>query len=158
MVLKPPEMINSLQTGQIDGFIAWQPYPAKSITSDAGYILADSGDIWPSHPCCVLVVDTKFLQSNPEIVLAVVKAHVKATALIKEKTDKAVKIAEKYTGMDLETINKAVKSVRYTYDLSIEGEKEYVFFLSELGYIKNVKPDDFIKDFLNTDILENALK
>ena len=36
MVLKPPEMIGALRTGQIDAFIAWEPYPAKALTMGVG--------------------------------------------------------------------------------------------------------------------------
>ena len=32
IVLKPPEMIGALKTGQIDAFIAWEPYPAKALS------------------------------------------------------------------------------------------------------------------------------
>jgi hypothetical protein len=41
----------------------------------------------------------------------------------------------KYTGMDEETVRTAMKNVNYTYDLSIDGETEYVDFLSRLKYI-----------------------
>ncbi|MCK4783361.1 MAG: ABC transporter substrate-binding protein [Desulfobacteraceae bacterium] len=51
MVLKPPEMIPSLESKQIDGFVAWEPYIAKAINKGVGEVLINSGEIWPQHPC-----------------------------------------------------------------------------------------------------------
>src|SRR5208282_5188137 len=42
IVLKPPEMIGALRTGQIDAFIAWEPFPAKAVTSGVGRVLVTS--------------------------------------------------------------------------------------------------------------------
>ncbi len=60
IVLKPPEMIGALKTGQIDAFIAWEPYPAKAQTMGVGQVLLRSGEIWKDHPCCVLVAEQFF--------------------------------------------------------------------------------------------------
>ncbi len=153
IVLKPPEMIGALQTGQIDAFIAWEPYPAKASTMGVGRNLATSKTIWPGHPCCVLVSDRAFLSARPKTVKAVVAAHVKATEYIHRHPDQAVAIGVKYTGMDKETIRRAMETVHYTPELSIEGEKEYVTFLSKLGYIRQDDPEAFVKRFIDPDIL-----
>ena len=157
IVLKPPEMIGALRTGQIDAFIAWEPYPSKADTMSVGRNLATSKEMWPGHPCCVLVSDQGFIDGHPEMVAAVVKAHVQATDFIHRNPDEAVKIGIKYTGMDEATVRQAVQNVTYTYELSIQGEKEYVQFLSELGYIRLDNPDVFVDQFINPDILKGIL-
>jgi len=157
IVLKPPEMIGALRTGQIDGFIAWEPYPAKASTMGVGQNLATSATIWPEHPCCVLVSDRSFLAAHLQTVKAVAAAHVKATEYIHQNPDRAVEIGVKYTGMDQETVRQAMENVHYTHELSIEVEKEYVAFLSELGYIRLEDPDEFVDRFINPDILRELL-
>jgi NitT/TauT family transport system substrate-binding protein len=157
IVLKPPEMIGALRTGQIDGFIAWEPYPSKADTMSVGRNLATSKEMWPGHPCCVLASDQGFIDGHPEMVAAVVKSHVQATDYIHRNPDEAVKIGVKYTGMDEATVRQAVQNVTYTYELSIQGEKEYVQFLSELGYIRLDNPDGFVDQFINPDILKGIL-
>ena len=67
IIIKPPEMIPALNTKQIDAFVAWEPYPAKAVTAGVGEVLAYSSDLWPKHPCCVVVVDTQFMDKNPRI-------------------------------------------------------------------------------------------
>ena len=157
IVLKPPEMIGALRTGQIDAFIAWEPYPSKADTMSVGRNLATSKEMWPGHPCCVLVSDQGFIDGHPEMVAAVVRSHVQATDFIHRNPDEAVKIGIKYTGMDEATVRQAVQNVTYTYELSIQGEKEYVQFLSELGYIRLDNPDGFVDQFINPDILKGIL-
>ena len=153
LIIKPPEMIGALRTGQIDAFIAWEPYPSKAVVENVGRNLASSRDIWAGHPCCVLVSDSKFLKSRPGQVEKVVRAHVRATIFIKENPEEAVRIGVKFTGMDEPTVRRALQFVEYTYVPSIDGEEEYVRFLSELGYISIDDSDAFVSDFINQDFL-----
>ena len=157
IVVKPPEMIVALRTNQIEAFIAWEPYPSKAITMGVGRILATSHAIWPNHPCCVLVVDSKFFKANPNKVKGMVRAHVNATHYIHENKGEAARIGVKYTGMDIESVRLAMKNVFYTHELSIDGEKEYVRFLSDLKYIKIDDPQAFVDLFINPDILKEIV-
>jgi NitT/TauT family transport system substrate-binding protein len=158
IVIKPPEMIGALRTGQVDGFIAWEPYPAKAGTLETGRVLASSRDIWKDHPCCVLAVDGKFLAAQPDQARRLVRAHVKATDFIHQNREEALKVGVKYTGMDEKTVNLAMQNVHYTYQLSVAGEMEYVDFLSQMKYIKVESPQAFIREFLNLEILPEILK
>jgi NitT/TauT family transport system substrate-binding protein len=157
IVLKPPEMIGALKTGQIDGFIAWEPYPAKAQTMGVGQVLLTSNQIWKDHPCCVLIADDGFRKLRPRDVEGVVKAHVEATDFIQEYPDEAVKIGMKYTGMDEETVRTAMKNVNYTYELSIDGETEYVDFLSRLKYIDVPHAEIFVNRFIDPGVLEKVV-
>lgn len=155
IVLKPPEMITALRTGSIDGFIAWEPYPAKASTLGVGRNLLTSAEIWAGHPCCVLASDTEFLNSHPEEVKKIVKAHVQATEYIQAHPEEAVEIGVQYTGMDPETVRRAMRTVNYTPRLSIAGEKEYVQFLNKLQYIRIEDVDQFIERFINSKFLDD---
>ncbi|MFH0994612.1 MAG: ABC transporter substrate-binding protein, partial [Pseudomonadota bacterium] len=157
IVVKPPEMISALRTGQIDAFIAWEPHPSKAATMGVGKNLATSGGMWPGHPCCVLVTDKRFIAKQPEKVRAVVAAHVQATDYIRRNTNEAIAIGIKSTGMDEETVRMAMQNVHFTYELNVEGEKEYVRFLSELGLIRIENPDGFADQFLQPKILRDIL-
>ncbi len=156
MVIKPPEMISALRTGQIEAFIAWQPHPAKAETMGVGQPLMDSGEIWKDHPCCVLACDENFLRERREEALGMVRAHLKANAFIAARPEEALAIGVKYTGMDEATVRLAMKRVKYTPELSVEGERDYVEFLNRLGYIKVGDVDAFMKSFLNSELLEQA--
>jgi NitT/TauT family transport system substrate-binding protein len=158
MVLKPPEMIGALRTDQTDAFIAWEPYPAKALTMGVGRIIAFSRDIWKDHPCCVLAADGKFLETQLEKAKGVVRGHVKAIEFIRQHREEAVKIGVKYTGMDEASIRLAMENVNYTPVLSVEGEKEYVDFLTKLKYIKLEDVQIFVDRFMRPEFVKEIIK
>ena len=156
IVLKPPEMVGALQTDQIDAFIAWEPYPAKAQTMGVGEVLLTSNQIWKDHPCCVLIADDTFRNLRPQDVTGMVIAHVEATRFIRNSPDEAVWIGMKYTGMDEDTVRIAMQNVNYTCQLSINGETEYVDFLSRLKYINVPQAETFVKRFIDPGVLKNV--
>ncbi len=158
IVLKPPEMIGALRSGDIAAFVAWEPYPAKARTMGVGRVLVTSGQIWKDHPCCVLVASDGFLAKHRSQALAMVRAHVRATDFINQHPAEALQIGVKYTGMDAKTVRLAMENVNYTYKLSVDGERQYVDFLAKLGYIKVGDPGAFVARFLNQSLLEEALR
>ena len=158
IVVKPPEMINALRTGQIDAFIAWEPHPSKAATMGVGRDLLTSAGMWPGHPCCILACTKGFLTLNPERVCSVVSAHSQATEYIQQHPEDAIAIGVKSTGMDEATVRVAMKNVQFTCELNIEGEREYVRFLTELGFIRLENPDRFVDQFLQPGILRDCLQ
>ncbi len=158
MVLKPPEMIGALRNGDIDGFMAWEPFPAKAVTLGVGRVLTASRDIWKDHPCCVLVAEAGFLERRSGEARKLVKAHVRATDFINQHPQEVLPIALKYTGLDEKTVVLAMKNVKYAYVLNREAVKEYVHFLSRLKYIKVNDVPAFTDRFVHLQILDEILK
>jgi len=158
MVLKPPEMISALRNGDIDGFIAWEPFPAKAVTLEVGRVLMASRDIWKDHPCCVLVADARFLEGRSGEAKKMVKAHVRATDFINQHPQEVLPIALKYTGLDEKTVTMAMKNVKYACALSRETAREYVHFLSQWKYIKVDDVSAFLDRFVNLQFLDDILK
>jgi len=158
MVLKPPEMIGALRTNQTDAFIAWEPYPAKAITTGVGRIIASSRDIWKDHPCCVLAADKRFLEAHLERAKGVVRGHVKAIDYIHQNREEAVKVGVKYTGMDEASVRLSMENVNYTPVLSVDGEKEYVDFLTKLKYIKVDDVQSFVDRFMRPEFVKEIIK
>jgi NitT/TauT family transport system substrate-binding protein len=158
MILKPPEMIGALRNGDIDGFIAWEPFPAKAVTMGVGRFLINSHDIWTDHPCCVLVAETSFLEKRLDESRRMVKAHVRATDFINHNPQEILSIALKYTGMDEKTITLAMKNVKYAYNLDLEAEKDYIHFLIRWKYIRADDPANLINRLVNLKILNDVLK
>lgn len=151
MVLKPPEMIGALRTGQIDGFIAWEPYPSQAAAMNVGRNLLTSQEMWPDHPCCAVVAASRFLADHPESVRTVVAAHLRATDYIRQHPNQAVAIGVKNTGLDVETVRHAMQNVDFNYRLNIESVKTYVQYLSGLGYIRVPDADALMKGFIHSE-------
>ena len=148
ITIKPPEMISTLRSKQIDAFIAWEPYPSMAITAGFGKILVYSKDIWQNHPCCVLVVSTEFMKNNPSKVNPLLKAHLKSIKYIEDNFMEAVNIGAKYTGMDEKTIKLALQNIQFDHQISISKAIEYCEFLNNLGYTSITNPQTFIKSLI----------
>jgi NitT/TauT family transport system substrate-binding protein len=158
VIVKPPEMIAVLEKGEIDGFIAWEPYPGRAF-SDGHTLLVTSRDIWPHHPCCVVAVHEQYYVQHPDVTLAVLAAHVRATTFIQNHPQEAIDIGVEFTGMPRDVVTKAMETIEFVYEPNYEGIKEYVQALLEMGY---VSPDDvgnvdtFLETFIDTDLVEDA--
>jgi NitT/TauT family transport system substrate-binding protein len=90
-VVAPKDQAALIAAGDIAGGVSWEPYVSDSILGGTGKILINSKDVWPGHPCCVIIVRKDFADSNPNLVNAVLKAHIEANRWI------AKTIAEKET-------------------------------------------------------------
>jgi len=148
LVLKPPEMIPALTGKDIDAFIAWEPYPSKALTENKGKILLYSSQIWPDHPCCVIVAGEEFLQTRHSDVEKLIIAHNQACRFIKDRRAEAIDIGVKYTGMDRATIETALGHITYHGLLDKQYTSEYVDFLKVLRYIKQDISDALLAKML----------
>ncbi len=138
--IKPPDMPQSLQTGRIDGYFVWEPFVAKSVVGGYGKVLKESKDIWPGHPCCVIVAGGDFISSHDGTVAAVIRAHRKAIGFIEANPDEARGIAAKWTKLDPAVIDNAFQRVKYTYSLNKDDVKRFVGEIIALGEKATIKP------------------
>jgi len=138
--VKPPDMPQSLQTGRIDGYFAWEPFVAKSVVGGYGKVLVESKDIWPGHPCCVIVARGDFVGSHDGTVAAVIRAHRRAIDYIETNPDEAKAIAAKWTKLDADVIDNALQRVKYTYSLNKDDVKRFVGEMIKLGETGAIKP------------------
>ena len=76
----PSDMAKKLAAGEIDAFIAWEPFNAQAVLNGQGKYLVQSSEIWPDHPCCVLA--SAYSLSDPAVLQALVWSHIKATEFI----------------------------------------------------------------------------
>jgi len=133
--LSPSLMIQQLQSEQISGFVAWEPHIANSISQGVGKILNTSHEIWPGHPCCVVVCQLGFLQVRPDVVEKVIRAHLKATEFIRTHHSDAVDIAATWTGLSESVIETAMSRVLFNESLIVGGYRTYVTELVKYAYI-----------------------
>ncbi len=138
--VKPPDMPQSLQTGRIDGYFVWEPFVAKSVVGGYGKVLVESKEIWPGHPCCVIVAGGDFARSQDGTVAAVIRAHRKAIAFIESNPAEAKAIASKWTKLDPAIIENAFQRVKYTYSLNKDDVKKFVDEIINLGETGTIKP------------------
>ena len=77
---------------------------------------------------------------------ALVRAHGRAIKFIREQPEEAMKIGQKYTGMDEEVIQNAFANVKYDYFPDSVAAEEYVNLIKNLGYISVQNEKQFAQD------------
>lgn len=73
-VMRPSDMVASLSVGDIDGFLAPDPFNQRAVAIDAGYLFTLSKDLWDGHPCCSFAVADDFATANPNTYTALLRA------------------------------------------------------------------------------------
>jgi NitT/TauT family transport system substrate-binding protein len=95
--MKVPSINDALKTNQLGGAITFQPYVSIAESNDNIHELADSSEILPGHPCCVVVASDDFIKNNKETVNNIIDIHENATDFINSNiengtTDEVVKL------------------------------------------------------------------
>src|SRR5215831_7000435 len=78
-VVPPPEMVANLKAGNVDGYLAPDPFNQRAVYENVGYIYKLSKEIWDRHPCCAFAISREFAQTHPNTFLAMWRAIVDAT-------------------------------------------------------------------------------
>ncbi len=133
-------MATAMEAGEIDGFIAWQPFPADAVDRGLGHVLADSTDIWPGHICCVLATMSKFAKDHPEAVTNYLKAHVAATKWMQqamadtgsEEYQILVDISVDFTGRSEAVVVDALSGMDYNYALDTAFKTSFTEYVDQL--------------------------
>ena len=82
IVVPPPQMVDHLRAGRIDGFCAGEPWGAHAIDQGMGFTIATSQSIWPDHPEKVLGCTRAFVEQYPNTARALVMAVLEASRFI----------------------------------------------------------------------------
>jgi len=111
--MKVSDMPIFLQKGEIDGFIAWAPHPARAVDLKYGHELLTSHDVFPGHQCCVLVTKGALLKEDAKTVRTVLQTYLEAYQWFRGHTDEAIQMVMKNTGMSEQVVRNAMKTVQY---------------------------------------------
>lgn len=172
-VVAPKDQEAAIQKGTIDGGVSWEPYVSDSIVAGTGKVLLQSGDYWPNHPCCVIAVDKKWAEDNPDVVKRFLKAHVEATEWIVQTLEepgsdnysKLMKIGAEFSFRDEKVVENATKNMQLEYNISEQSKSYFENYtqsyidlnligkdkVSAMGY-SSIK--DFVNSYVNTEYLE----
>lgn len=78
-VVPPPEMVANLKAGNVDAYLAPDPFNQRAVYENVGFIFKLSKDIWDRHPCCAFTVSKAFATQYPNTFTALFRAIVDAT-------------------------------------------------------------------------------
>jgi len=78
-VVPPPEMVANLRAGNVDGYLAPDPFNQRAVWEKVGFIHLLTKDIWKGHPCCAFACSQEFATTMPNTFTALFKSIVDAT-------------------------------------------------------------------------------
>lgn len=74
------------------GFMVAEPIGSKAIASGTAESQFLSGEIWPDHPCCVVVMRDEFIERHTDAAFEFTRMLVQAGKMIEQRPDAAAKI------------------------------------------------------------------
>jgi ABC-type nitrate/sulfonate/bicarbonate transport system substrate-binding protein len=154
-------MPSLLATGQVDGYIAWQPVVEAGVESNIGQVAIYSKDLppegkWSDHPQNVFVVRKDFYAQNPEFVNDFSALNLAATQYINDHPQESAGIAADWLAgkqnftygnvsvSSVTAVSNALPTIKFTNDPSDTWKSSTSDFVQSLidigtvkGYIKN---------------------
>jgi NitT/TauT family transport system substrate-binding protein len=110
-VMAPMQMVEAIQyddEGEIAGFIVAEPFASQAVAEGYGEEFSLSKDIWPEHPCCVLVVRDEMIEKNPDAVHELTTSLVKSGKFIDASTTIAARVGSEFLGQKAEVIRRVL--------------------------------------------------
>ncbi|MCE1253177.1 MAG: ABC transporter substrate-binding protein [Anaerolineae bacterium] len=107
-----PEIMEYDEKGHVGGFIVAEPYGSQVVMAGFGEEFALSKDIWPNHPCCLLVVREEVLQKSPDAVQELVNSMVDSGNFVDANPDSAAEIGAKFLGQEKAVINRVLTQTK----------------------------------------------
>jgi len=112
VVLPPPYMVDSIASGQIDGFCVGAPWNSIAVDRGVGYILHMVSEFMIRAVEKVLAINQGWAEKNPDTVVKLVRAHQRAADFIiaEDSRDEVLSILSQpeYLGVPPEVINRTI--------------------------------------------------
>jgi ABC-type nitrate/sulfonate/bicarbonate transport system substrate-binding protein len=89
VVLPPPYMVDSLANGHVDAFCVGAPWNSGAVDLGVGHILHFVADILVRAVEKVLAVRQNWSEKNPQLLAALIRAHVRAAEFIEDPQNRA---------------------------------------------------------------------
>lgn len=134
--MPPADMVTLMEAKRIDAFIAWEPFPSLAVSKGVGVKLIESSELWPNHPCCVLIASRRMIEGDPELVRRFLKVHMETTRFLIDEPESAAKILSQEIRVPEEVILSSFKSIKYSTKPGVDGILKFADILHQLGLIK----------------------
>lgn len=136
----PGDAVTAITAGQVDAVFLPHPSPSIIEANGKGKIVVQSGEMYPNHTCCVLVVSGKLIREHPEIVEQIVKTHIRASDFASRNLDETAEIYARKNSANVDEIKASLRDWDGDFvtdpNVIISPVLDYARIQYELGYIK----------------------
>ena len=74
ITIPPPQMVQNMKVGKMDGFCVGEPWNARAIAEKVGFTSVVTQEIWKDHPEKTCAFTAEYADKNPKTVKAILKA------------------------------------------------------------------------------------
>ena len=140
---RPATNIGMMQQGQIDGALVSEPWASMMEAQGVGRVVVEFDEVpWGGEvPATVIAARRDFVEENPEIVEAFLKAHAESVAFVNENEEESIEILQREIKritdqeLELETLRSSLSRVIFTSELDQQVVTEFAALLTELGFV-----------------------
>lgn len=146
--LRNPDIMTLFQKDDVDG--AWVPEPwASRLEAEAGGVeFLDEAELWPGGQFVTthLVTTRSYLERHPDVIRALIDAHVEATLAVQSGTPAVLDAIndgiEAATGKRLgdSLLQAAFPKVNFTYDPHVDTFYDFAAMADDLGFLRGNIP------------------
>jgi NitT/TauT family transport system substrate-binding protein len=148
--MTPGDAVTAILAGKVDGIFLPTPSPSTVVNQGKGKIVVHSGEMYPNHTCCVLVVSGKLIREHPEIVRQIIKTNDKAVAFNQQNLDEAATIYAAKTQANLTDVRSSLQEWDGSWasdpNVIVNPVLDYATIQYNLKYIKAPLTKDQIFD------------
>jgi NitT/TauT family transport system substrate-binding protein len=144
VALPHPESINAILSGgsEVKAYFSTPPFTQIALDSGKAHRLAMSDDAFGGRSSFLVLGATKrFLDANPKVATAMIKALEEAAELIRNDPRRAAEIYMKVEPsklVDVEKVAAMLKSMPDDFGVAVHGVKAYADYMARRGGLKNV--------------------
>lgn len=129
-----PEINISLQTGQIDAGVTWEPYISQILSSGSAKVLLDGTELKSGNE--VIVATRELIQRSPEVVQVILEVFRRGRDYLREHPDEAAQLIAADVDLEPAQLVKAFQKIQYIPPLNETTIAEFDAtqdFLHQLG-------------------------
>ncbi|GAA4707369.1 aliphatic sulfonate ABC transporter substrate-binding protein [Brevibacillus fulvus] len=156
--LQPDEAQPAFETGKVDAWAIWEPYPSIEVVKNGARVLADGKAINAYSPG-FHIVRSAFAEEHPDLVVLYLKVMEKATRWQKEHPEEAIDLYAALKKTDKETMRRVMENTEPlnlpTTPEVIQMQQETADFLVSQGGLKG-KID--VSAVVDNQYIEKALR
>jgi NitT/TauT family transport system substrate-binding protein len=154
----PPELVSALDSGEIDAFIVWEPWPTQAVRTsgedtvhifgrneDVGYLLYFS-----------FAGNTEFMEQNPNTTVALLQAVSEAIDFINENPDEAVAIMADVMQLSEDEARPLVEDYQYELGLPDELRQDVADTAAWLEGLDRLDTEVAYEDVVNPTFIEQV--
>lgn len=153
--IKMPELLAS--NPDACGFLVAEPLGTKAIAEGNADLLFLSGEMWETHPCCVVAMRDEIVQEFPDVVQEFTSLLVEAGQFIQEKTEAAAEIAVGFLDPDgslklkvpvLKNVLREAQGIKTDNLFPVKADLDRIqqYMVKEMGLSSIIDLDAFVDD------------